>query len=138
MLFNSYIFIFAFLPLALLAYYLLGRVNTRAASLSLVASSLIFYMWWNPPFVLILMGSIGFNYSISHLITRNEGFDRRQSAILTLGVAANLAALIYYKYLFALFGFLNTMGVADLTTNPILLPLGISFYTFTQIGYLID
>lgn len=138
MLFNSYVFIFAFLPLSLLAYYLLGRINMRAASLSLVASSLIFYTWWNPPFVLILMGSIAFNYSISHWITRNEGFERRQTAILTLGITANLAVLIYYKYLFALFGFLNTMGVADLTTNPILLPLGISFYTFTQIGYLID
>ena len=138
MLFNSHIFIFVFMPLALLAYYLLGRINHRAAGLSLVVSSLIFYAWWNPPFVLILMGSIAFNYSISLWITRNEGFDSRQSAILILGVAVNLAVLIYYKYLFALMGFLDSMGVTSLKVDPVILPLGISFYTFTQIGYLID
>ena len=138
MLFNSHIFIFVFMPLALLAYYQLGRINHRAAGLSLVVSSLIFYAWWNPPFALILMGSIAFNYSISHWITRNEGFDRRQSAILALGITIDLAALFYYKYLFALMGFLDTIGVASLNVHPILLPLGISFYTFTQIGYLID
>ncbi len=138
MLFNSHIFIFVFMPLALLAYYLLGRINHRAAGVSLVVSSLVFYTWWNPPFVLILMGSIAFNYSISHWITRNEGFDRRQSAILILGVAANLTVLVYYKYLFALVGFLDTIGATSLKIDPVLLPLGISFYTFTQIGYLID
>ena len=138
MLFNSHIFIFVFMPLALLAYYQLGRINHRAAGLSLVVSSLIFYAWWNPPFALILMGSIAFNYSISHWITRNEGFDGRQSAILALGITVDLAALFYYKYLFALMGFLDTIGVASLNVHPILLPLGISFYTFTQIGYLID
>jgi len=138
LLFNSHIFIFAFMPLALLAYYLLGRINHRAAGLSLVVSSLIFYAWWNPPFVLILMGSIGFNYAISYWITRSEGHDHRQSAILALGIAVDLAVLIYYKYLFALMGFLDSLGVASLHTNPILLPLGISFYTFTQMGYLID
>ena len=138
LLFNSYIFIFVFMPLALLAYYLLGRINHRAAELSLVVSSLIFYAWWNPPFVLILMGSIAFNYSISHWITRNEGFDLRQSAILALGITANLAVLVYYKYLFALMGFLDSIGVTSLMLNPVILPLGISFYTFTQIGYLVD
>ncbi|MEO8896807.1 MAG: MBOAT family protein, partial [Rhizomicrobium sp.] len=94
MLFNSHLFIFAFLPLALLAFYLLGRISARAAGLSLVASSLIFYAWWNPPFVLLLIGSIAFNYSISLWIARNEEYERRQSAILTFGVAANLAILI--------------------------------------------
>jgi D-alanyl-lipoteichoic acid acyltransferase DltB (MBOAT superfamily) len=138
LLFNSHIFIFVFMPAALLAYYLLGRINDRAAELSLVVSSLIFYAWWNPPFVLILMSSIAFNYSISHWITRNEGFDRRQSAILALGITANLAVLVYYKYLFALAGFLDSIGMASLKLNPVILPLGISFYTFTQIGYLVD
>ena len=138
LLFNSHIFIFVFMPLALLAYYLLGRIDHRAAGLSLVVSSLVFYTWWNPPFVLILMSSIGFNYSISHWITRNEGNDRLQSAILTLGIVANLAVLTYYKYLFALVGFLGSIGATSLKLDSVLLPLGISFYTFTQIGYLID
>ncbi|MBS0281203.1 MAG: MBOAT family protein [Proteobacteria bacterium] len=88
--------------------------------------------------MLILMGSIAFNYSISHWITRNEGFDLRQSAILALGITANLAVLVYYKYLFVLMGFLDSLGVTSLKLDPIILPLGISFYTFTQIGYLID
>ena len=138
MLFNSYIFIFAFLPLALLAFYLLGRISTRAAGLSLVVSSLIFYAWWNPPFVLLLMGSVAFNYAVSLWIARNEGLERRQSAILALGVTANLAVLIYYKYLLALVGFLDWADIVHWKMDTILLPLGISFYTFTQIGYLVD
>jgi alginate O-acetyltransferase complex protein AlgI len=138
LLFNSHLFIFGFLPLALLAFYLLGRINARAAGLSLVASSLIFYAWWNPPFVLLLMSSIAFNYAISLWIARNEEFERRQSAILTFGVAANLATLVYYKYLFAFVGLMDWVGIVEWKMNPILLPLGISFYTFTQIGYLID
>jgi D-alanyl-lipoteichoic acid acyltransferase DltB (MBOAT superfamily) len=138
LLFNSHIFIFIFMPLALLAYYVLGKINHRAAGFSLVVSSLVFYAWWNPPFVLILMSSIAFNYSISHWITRNEGFETRQSAILILGITVNIAALIYYKYLFALMGFLDSLGVTSLKVDPVILPLGISFYTFTQIGYLID
>src|SRR5689334_13575705 len=117
------------MPLALLAYYQLGRINHRTAGLSLVISSLIFYAWWNPPFALILLGSIAFNYSISHWITRNEGFDGRQSAILALGIAVDLAALFYYKYLFALMGFLDSLGVTSLQIDPVILPLGISFYT---------
>jgi alginate O-acetyltransferase complex protein AlgI len=138
LLFNSYIFIFAFLPLALLAYFLLGRVGPRAAGLSLVASSLIFYAWWSPSFALLLVGSTIFNYFISRAIARNEDRDRRQSAILVLGIAIDLAVLAYYKYLFALVGFLDAIGVAHLKMDSVILPLGISFYTFTQIGYLID
>ena len=138
MLFNSYIFIFAFLPLALLAYYGLGRLSPRAAGLSLVVSSLVFYAWWRPSFALLLIGSATFNYLISQAIVRNEERDRLQSAILVLGVTTNLAVLAYYKYLFAVVGFLDSVGVTHLSLHSIILPLGISFYTFTQIGYLID
>jgi alginate O-acetyltransferase complex protein AlgI len=138
LLFNSYIFVFVFLPLALLAYYLLGRVSPRAAGLSLAVSSLVFYAWWSPSFALLLVGSTIFNYLISQAIARNEDHDRRQSAILVLGIAIDLAVLAYYKYLFALVGFLDSIGIAHLTMNSVILPLGISFYTFTQIGYLID
>lgn len=138
MLFNSYIFIFAFLPLALLAYYWLGRLSPRAAGLSLVVSSLVFYAWWRPSFALLLIGSATFNYLISQAIMRNEERDRLQSTILVLGVTANLAVLAYYKYLFAVVGFLDSVGITHLSLQSIILPLGISFYTFTQIGYLID
>ena len=131
-------FIFAFLPLALLAYYWLGRLSPRAAGLSLVVSSLIFYAWWRPSFALLLIGSATFNYLISQAIVRNEERDRLQSAILVLGVTINLAVLAYYKYLFSVVGFLDSVGVTHLSIHSIILPLGISFYTFTQIGYLID
>ena len=138
MLFNSYIFIFAFLPAALLVYYLAGRFSSRAAGMSLAVSSLVFYAWWNPPFVFLLLGSILFNYAISRWIARHEGRERLQNAILALGIGTDLAVLIYYKYLFALAGFLGSIGAVHFKLNPIILPLGISFYTFTQIGYLID
>ncbi|MBN9590208.1 MAG: MBOAT family protein [Alphaproteobacteria bacterium] len=138
MLFNSYIFLFTFLPASLLAYFLAGRIDRRAAGLSLVISSLIFYTWWNPPFVLVLLGSILFNYAISRWIAHREGHERAQTAILALGIGVDLAVLVYYKYLFVLAGFLTGLGLGHLELAPIILPLGLSFYTFTQIGYLVD
>jgi D-alanyl-lipoteichoic acid acyltransferase DltB (MBOAT superfamily) len=122
----------------MLAYFLAGRIDRRAAGLSLVISSLIFYAWWNPPFVLVLLGSILFNYAISRWIAHCEGQERTQSAILALGIGIDLAVLVYYKYLFVLVGFLTGLGLVHLELAPIILPLGISFYTFTQIGYLVD
>jgi alginate O-acetyltransferase complex protein AlgI len=137
-LFNSYVFIFVFMPIALVGYFMMGRIGKRAAGAWLGMSSLVFYAWWSPPFLLLLIGSISFNYLISLQITQNQGRTGRLNTILTVGIAGNLLALFYYKYLFTLVGFLDSLGVMHLSMNPIILPLGISFYTFTQIGYLVD
>jgi alginate O-acetyltransferase complex protein AlgI len=137
-LFNSATFIFAFLPLALIGCFAAARRSPAAAMLWLVAASLMFYGWWNPTFLTLLGVSIGANYALSRAILATASRPRWQGWLLGGAVAGNLAVLVHYKYLAAILGFLRTQGVADMAfANPVL-PLGISFFTFTQIGYLLD
>ena len=138
MLFNSYLFLFLFLPLALGGYYALGAVRLRWAALWLCVVSFVFYGWWNPRFVVLLAASIAFNYGVSLLIVRSAGQARRQWWTVALGIACNLVLLFYYKYFAALVGELHDWGWTATRVDDILLPLGISFFTFTQIGYLLD
>jgi alginate O-acetyltransferase complex protein AlgI len=139
MLFNSSVFLFWFLPTALVGYYLLAHeAGTFSAKVWLCAASLVFYGWWNPAFLLLLCGSIAFNYWLSRYLDDDEATAKRQSWILGAGVAANLLLLFYYKYLFALLGFLRHVGWTQTDFGSVILPIGISFFTFTQIGYLVD
>jgi len=134
MLFNSYEYLIYFLPLSLVIYFVLGRRAAWAATW-LVAASLFFYGWWNPRYLPLILASIGFNFGVGRMLRRGG---RRAKAWLAFGVAANLGLLGVFKY--ADFAVRNA---ADLTGVPlalphILLPLGISFFTFTQISYLVD
>ena len=138
MLFNSYVFIFVFLPVALGGFFAVSRLGRRVAGCWLIAASLFFYGWWNPSFVPLLVISIVGNYTAASLLHRLATRRRWQNWVLTLAIAANLAALVHYKYLAAIFGFLRIHGVADVVFTDPVLPLGISFFTFTQIGYLVD
>jgi D-alanyl-lipoteichoic acid acyltransferase DltB (MBOAT superfamily) len=98
MLFNSYIFLFAFLPLTLAAFYGLSAVRgPRAAKAWLIAASLVYYGWWNPFFVLPLLSSMMFNFAVGRLMARQDGWPRRR-ALLIFGVTVNLLLLGYYKY----------------------------------------
>lgn len=139
MLFNSFAFIFAFLPISVVGYYLLGQRSNRWAAAWLVLMSFVFYGWWNPVFVTLLLISIFFNYTAGLLLQKYEDDNRTQTVILALAVAANLGLLFYYKYVGFALRILERVGIAiDFDAGGILLPLGISFFTFTQIGYLID
>ena len=138
MLFNSYIFVGVFLPLAFAGFCLAGRIGPRAAAGWLLAASLAFYGWWNPGFLLLLLASIAVNYTIAGLILRAGARPRLRDALLTAGIAGNLGALAWYKYLAAVLGFLRLHGIADVAFADPILPLGISFFTFTQLGYLLD
>ena len=138
MLFNSVEFIFYFLPVAIIGYYLTAGFNHRAAVAWLCAMSIFFYAWWNPTFVIILSGSIACNYLVSVFLFKTSDAPRRQLILLIIGVSANLALLIYFKYLFAMLSFANNLGFLTRDFGNVVLPLGISFFTFTQIGYLID
>jgi alginate O-acetyltransferase complex protein AlgI len=138
LLFNSYVFFYAFLPLALVGYYATARFGRRPAVLWLILASFVFYGWWNPAFVPLLAISIAFNYGASLLIGATEPSPTLQGWVTRLAVAANLAALIWYKYAVWLVGLLAGTGLIHAELHGIALPLGISFFTFTQIGYLLD
>lgn len=138
MLFNSLPFLLLFLPVALGGYYLAGALRPVVAAAWLCLVSLAFYSWWNPVFVTLLLGSIAFNYALSRAMLATEARPRLQAWLLGAGIAANLALLFYYKYLAALLGFLATHGLTAHAMADTILPLGISFFTFTQLGFLLD
>jgi alginate O-acetyltransferase complex protein AlgI len=137
MLFNSYSFIFVFLPIALAGYFLLARIGNFAAVIWLVLASLAFYASSNWQFVSLLLGSIAFNYFIGlALITSRLGPGARRAA-LAIGVSGDLLVLGFFKYAGFFAANINAVFSTELTLN-ILLPVGISFYTFTQIAFLVD
>jgi len=137
MLFNSYQFIFLFMPIVLIGYFLLGRVGNLASVFWLALASLVFYSASNWQFVLLLLASIAFNYVIGLLLIAQRWRAAPRFAVLTIGVAGDLLVLGYFKYAGFLAANLNAVFSTGLTVD-ILLPVGISFYTFTQIAFLVD
>lgn len=137
MLFNSYLFIFLFLPIALIGYFMLGRWGNRAAVIWLALASLVFYSFSNWQFVLLLLGSVAFNYLIGLLLISGALRAAPRFAVLSVGVAGDLLVLGTFKYAGFLAANLNAVFSTGLTVD-ILLPVGISFYTFTQIAFLVD
>jgi len=138
MLFNSYEFLFCFLPIAMAGFHLLGRSGRRPVIAWLALCSVVFYAVWKPVFVFFLLGSILANYVFSLAIAAaGEGTQRRR-VILGLGVTANLLALFYFKYLYKTVLLMLSLHLPAIAIAPIMLPLGISFFTFTQISYLVD
>jgi alginate O-acetyltransferase complex protein AlgI len=137
MLFNSSSFIFLFLPVTLAGYFALGRSGNLAPVLWLALASLLFYSLSNWQFVLLLLGSIAFNYSIGWLLISKRLGQTARSAALAAGVAGDLLMLGTFKYAGFLAANLNAVFSTGFALN-ILLPVGISFYTFTQIAFLVD
>src|SRR6202163_2033203 len=137
MLFNSYLFIFLFLPIALIGYFALGRFGNLAPVMWLALASLVFYSVSNWQFVLLLLASVAFNYCIGLLLISQPLRAIPRFAVLTIGVAGDLLVLGYFKYAGFLAANLNAIFSTGFTVN-ILLPVGISFYTFTQIAFLVD
>jgi len=131
-LFNSYEYLCYFLPAALAGYFLLAR-TPAVATLWLVAASLFFYAWWDVRNLPLILASIGVNFVLGRLLQAGAG--RR---VLATGIALNLVALGWYKY--AGFFAQNLAAVTGASLPPVHvgLPLGISFFTFTQIAYLVD
>jgi alginate O-acetyltransferase complex protein AlgI len=138
MLFNSYQFIFIFLPIALIGYQIASRIHGRAVVLWLGFISLVFYGWWQPSLLVILIGSVALNYTAAALISRRIPNRINSSVWLYSAVLLNLFVLGYYKYFVPTANFFSTnLGLSKHWAN-IVLPLGISFFTFTQIAFLID
>ena len=139
MLFNSYGFIFVFLPITLAGFFLSGR-STRAAASWLVAASLFFYGYWNPVYLPLLLGSIAFNYFFGVKIARADSAGRHylKRLLLTVSICLNLGLLGYYKYANFFLSGIDALSGSSLPLGKIILPLGISFFTFTQIAFLVD
>ncbi|ADW67218.1 MBOAT family O-acyltransferase [Granulicella tundricola] len=138
MLFNSFPFLFIFLPIALLGYQIAGRLHRRGVVVWLGIASLAFYAYWHPTFLIILGISILLNYLIACLIVRRIPNSIGTHIWLALAICANLGALCYFKYLFPFLIFVTSFTHTNHDWGRVLLPLGISFFTFTQIAYLVD
>ncbi|MDA7979447.1 MAG: MBOAT family protein [Pirellulales bacterium] len=138
MVFSSPLFLFAFLPLVLTVYFLAPR---KLRNLVLLLASLLFYAWGEPAFVLVMLASIAWNY-IAGLAVHLTRKTAASKTVLAIAIAVNLGVLAYYKYAGFLLDQLNWaltgLGVHGVRYHSILLPLGISFFTFQSISYLID
>ena len=136
LLFNSYEFIFLFLPISLVVFFLLAKIEGKTiAALWIVLSSFFFYGWWDWHYVPLLFASICFNYFVGERIKISSN----RKAWLAFGIGTNLAMLGYYKYTGFFLATINDLAGREIYDVPtIILPLGISFFTFTQTAYLLD
>ena len=134
MLFNSYIFIFLFFPLCLLGFYGLRKVNSTWAKVWLIGFSLWFYGYFNIRYLCIMIFSILFNFGAYRLMQARAN----KKAILITGVSANLLLLFYFKYFDFFLENINVVFKTNVALRNIVLPLGISFFTFQQISFLAD
>ena len=138
MLFNSYFFIFVFLPLSLAGWYLLNRLKRyKLAQGYLIGMSLWFYAWYNVSFLWVMLGSCLFNFGVSFFLSGRDTPRMRRFLLIT-GCVVNIGALGIFKYYNFFVENVNAVFGADFQTRNILLPLGISFFTFQQLSYLID
>jgi len=141
MLFNSAIFVFVYLPIVWIGYLAALRLPWARAGIAwLGVASIFFYGYWNPVFVPLLVLSILFNYGAGRLLDPQAGraTPRARKALLAGAIAANLSALAWYKYAGLLSSSFRALSGLDVPVIDVLLPIGISFYTFTQIAYLVD
>lgn len=139
MLFNSYIFIFCFLPVTFIVFFGLATFGwIKAAKVWLTLSSLFFYAYWNVAYLVLLITSIVFNYAMGSAIAAAKLRSRRAKLLLAIGIGVNLATIAYYKYANFFLDSVNLFARTNFAIPNIILPLAISFYTFTQIAYLVD
>jgi D-alanyl-lipoteichoic acid acyltransferase DltB (MBOAT superfamily) len=137
-LFNSYTFVFLFLPLTAIGYLLLAPLPSRQFGIAwLVGASLLYYGWWEPRYLALLLPSILINYALGIFIDRAPIGPLRRALLFT-GILGNLLLLGYFKYFNFFVDTINAIADSELRTASIVLPLGISFFTFQQIAYLVD
>ena len=138
MLFSSSVFLVIFLPVVLFGYYVLFRKSRNLQNIFLLIASLIFYAWGEPKFVLIMMASIIFNWLMGFLVDRYRDKKGAVRAIMTTDVIFNLGLLFVFKYLMFTMQNINSLFGIDLHVPEIALPIGISFFTFQAMSYVID
>lgn len=140
MLFNSYEFIFAFLPLVFVIYfYLMHKRLVVGAKAFLVFASLFFYSWWNILYLPIILSSVLFNYVIGNILSTkefNKSFSKK--SVLIFGILVNLSLLGYFKYADFFIDNFNIISGSSINLLHLALPLALSFVTFQQIAFLVD
>jgi len=138
-LFNSYEYILLFLPTVVLVYFGLNRCGyTTGSKVWLMLASWFFYAYWNPVYLPLLLGSILVNYFIGTLLRTGQWDVQVRRWVLIAGLAFNIGLLGYYKYADFFISNLNAAIGSNFNLLYLLLPLGISFFTFQQIAYLVD
>ena len=140
MLFNSFEFIFYFLPITFVGYFLLNRVGLyKGATLFLTCMSLFFYGYNKIEYLWIILCSIGLNYGLHRiLLGQSKSNDKKRKSILIWGIVANIGILYYFKYFNFTLDIIGTLIKQNIDFMQIALPLGISFFTFQQIGFVVD
>ncbi len=138
MLFNSYTFIFGFLPIVLGVFFAIGRTGSRTGAVAwLTAASLAFYGWWNPSYLGLIVASVAGNYTLARVLA-GASAECAKSWWLAVGVVANLGLLGYFKYANFFVENVNWALGTEWQLDSIVLPLAISFFTFQQVAYLVD
>lgn len=140
MLFNSYQFIFIFLPIVFIGFLRIGKYSHALASLWLAIASLFFYGWWDLRYVILLLCSIAFNYIAGYLLgcCVSRQLINQSRVMVISAIAINLTVLGYFKYANFFIDNLNKYAGSSIFLSEVILPLGISFFTFTQIAFLVD
>ena len=138
MLFNSYVFIFILLPVSLLLYFGLNRLKLYSlAKISLIICSLVFYAYFNWSYALIIISSVVINFGLNSIMFLDIS-NRLRKVFLIIGIVGNIGLLVYFKYLDFFIENINSIFNTDFALLNIMLPLGISFFTFQIMGYTAD
>ncbi|MCR5733823.1 MAG: MBOAT family protein, partial [Lachnospiraceae bacterium] len=137
--FNSYIFVLLFLPVTVIVYHLINKTGHHVlGKIFLLLMSLWFYCYTDPVNVFVLLASIVFNYLIARFVFGSGLKTGAKKFILGISIAANLSLLIWFKYTGFLADIINSLSGSSFRIENIILPLGISFFTFSQISFLVD
>ena len=139
MLFNSYIFVLAFLPIVLIGYFGLNHFHKySAAKVLLILASLFFYGYFNWWYLLIIVSSVGLNYLLSRVMLREKTGKALRRIAFAIALTLNIGSLFFFKYYDFFVSNVNALFKTDWALLHIMLPLGISFFTFQQLSYVID
>ena len=138
MLFSSIFFIFVFLPVTIALYYLLPNNRIKMRNIWLLVVSLIFYSWGEPVYIFLMIFSAVFNYCMAILIDRERENKGKPKNTLVFTLVVNLLILGFFKYWGFLVGTINSITGLGIRTAELALPIGISFYTFQALSYVID
>ena len=136
MLFNSVEFLIIFLPLVISFFYLIIYLKAYSIlSYYLILCSLFFYGWWNPKYIILIVTSIGINFFIYRMINKSVNYSK---FYLFCGIIFNLLLLAFFKYFIFITDIIVDLTNYKVDVFDIILPLGISFFTFQQIAFLVD